>query len=80
MLTAQKRDKAAGADAAWTKIRAALIRKGYSNDELQAMGSKTIPPSFYARYCAATVDMYDEIISLPARDASLVLREMYADG
>jgi GYF domain 2 len=80
VLTAQKRDKAAGTDAAWTKIREALIRKGYSDDELQAMGSKTIPPSFYARYCAATVDMYSEIISLPAKDASLVLREMYADG
>ena len=24
--------------------------------------------------------MYNEIISLPANDASLVLREMYADG
>jgi hypothetical protein len=80
VLTAQKRDKAAGTDAAWTKVRQALIRKGYSDDELQAMGSKTIPPSSYARYCAATVDMYSEIISLPARDASLVLREMYADG
>jgi hypothetical protein len=80
VLSAQKRDKAAGTDAAWTRIRAALIRKGYSDDELQAMGSKTVPPSFYTRYCAATVDMYGEIISLPANDASLVLREMYADG
>ena len=55
------------------------MRKGYSSAELQEIG-KTVPPSSFARYCAVTIDLYDEIISLPARDAGVVLREMYADG
>ena len=62
------------------RIRKNLVRKGYSSSELQSMTSKTIPPSSYARYCAAMIDVYSEIISLPTRDASIVLREMYADG
>ena len=78
--SAQRRDKAGSTEAAWTKIRDNLVRKGYSAVELQAMGDKTIPPSSWARYCAATIDLYDEIVNLPARDASVVLREMYADG
>ena len=80
ILSAQKRDKAGSTDAAWARIRDGLVRKGYSSAELEAMGGKTIPPSSHARYCAATIDMYTEINSLPAKDASVVLREMYADG
>jgi hypothetical protein len=80
VLTARPRDKAAGTEAAWNKVRDALIRRGYPDSELQAMGGKTVPPSSYTRFCAATIDMYGEIISLPAKDAGLVLREMYADG
>lgn len=80
ILTAQKRDKQAGStEAAWIRIRDNLVRKGYSSAELQEIG-KTVPPSSFARYCAVTIDLYDEIISLPARDAGVVLREMYADG
>jgi hypothetical protein len=80
ILSAQKRDKTGSTEAAWIRIRDNLVRKGYSTAELQAMGGKTIPPSSHARYCAATIDMYSEIISLPATEASVVLREMYADG
>ncbi|MCP4619020.1 MAG: DUF4339 domain-containing protein [Bradyrhizobium sp.] len=80
ILSAQKRDKAPGTEASWTRIRDNLLRKGYSNAELQAMGDKTIPPSSQARYCAATIDLYNEITSLPATEASVVLREMYSDG
>jgi hypothetical protein len=80
ILSAQKRDKAGSTEAAWVKIRDNLVRKGYSATELQAMAAKTIPPSSWARFCAVTIDMYEEIIRLPATDASVVLREMYADG
>ena len=80
ILSAQKRDKTPSTEAAWTRIRDNLLRKGYSTAELQEMGGKTIPPSSHARYCAATIDLYDEIVGLPAAEASFVLREMYADG
>jgi len=80
ILSAQKRDRAGSTQASWVKIRDNLVRKGYSAADLQEMGAKTIPPSSWARFCAVTIDMYDEIIRLPATDASLVLREIYADG
>jgi uncharacterized protein DUF4339 len=80
VLSAQKRDKTPNTEAAWITIRDNLLRKGYSTAELQTLGGKTIQPSSHARYCAVTIDMYNEIISLPATEASIVLREMYADG
>src|SRR5262245_60020071 len=80
ILSAQKRDRIGDADAVWVKIRDNLVRKGYTNDDLQTIGSKTVPPSFQARYCPAMIDMYNEIMSLPAKEASIALRDLYADG
>jgi hypothetical protein len=69
ILSAQRRDKAASTEAAWVRIRDNPLRKGYSAAELSAMGDKTIPRSSWARFCAVTIDMHDEITSLPASDA-----------
>src|SRR5262245_30660229 len=80
ILSAQKRDKTPSTEAAWIRIRANLVRKGYSTAELQAMCGMTIPPSSHARYCAVSIYMHNEIIRLPAMEASVALREMYAEG
>jgi hypothetical protein len=74
--TAKPRDKS-GTKAAWDKVKNNLLARGYSPAELQMSGKKVEPP-LYARHCAIAIAVYEEILKLPAADASAILREMFA--
>ena len=65
-------------DASWGKIRQGLGLKGYSAKDLQLLGGNSISAADYARYCDITVALYQEIVTLPTREAAAVLRELFS--
>jgi len=77
--SAQKRDRVAlNNDASWEKIVAGLGRNGYAAKDIQLFTAKSIGPTDFARYCDMTIVLYQEVVTLPTREAAAVLREFFS--
>jgi hypothetical protein len=76
--SARTRPTAEVADSIWDKIRANLVSKGYTLNELRSLEGKTATRSEYARYCDLTISLYREIVKLPSKEAASVLRQMFS--
>lgn len=77
---AQKRDAQGSTQPIWDKIKVNLAKSGYTSADLDLFGHKTVAPSSYARYCAAAIAIYGEVVRLPPAEAGQMLREMFTDG
>jgi len=78
--SAHKRDPQGSTQVIWDRIKVNLAKTGTTASDLDLFSSKTVAPSSYARYCAAAIAIYGEIVRLPPGEAGQMLREMFADG
>jgi hypothetical protein len=76
IMTARKRLTAKNNDHLWDKIRTQMMQRGYDVSKLQILSEKNVKPSDYARYCEATITLYQEITNLPSSEAASILREL----
>jgi hypothetical protein len=76
--SAQNQNVAAKTDASWSKILGKLKQKGYSAEDLKFLSGTSVKPADHGRYCELTIELYQEIISLPMKEAASVLRDIFS--
>lgn len=76
--SARKQNVPLNTDASWQRVRNSLSQKGYTTEDLQFLTSTSVKPADYGRYCDMTIKMYQEIVSLPIKEAAAVLREVFS--
>lgn len=62
--------------AVWTDLRARMIARGATADDIDLILKTSIPDAQKARYCKTTIIMFREAAAMPPRQAAGVLRSL----
>ena len=73
----RKQETGADTGPLWEKIGIGLRKKGYTASDLQLLARDPTSSSDRERYCDVTIGMYQEVTALPAKEAAVVLRELF---